>query len=80
MLVLTRQQDQDIVIGDGDSQIVLTVVAIRGDKVRLGVTAPPAVPVHRREVFEAIKRERAREQNLPSLGSGPCAGGPGPGT
>ncbi len=54
MLVLSRQRDQTIMIGD---DIEITVVDIRGDKVRLGINAPPQVPVHRKEVYEAIKRE-----------------------
>jgi carbon storage regulator len=53
MLVLSRQRDESVVIGDG---IVVTVVDIRGDKVRLGITAPKDVPVHRFEVAEAIRR------------------------
>jgi carbon storage regulator len=58
MLVLSRQRDESIIIGDN---IVVTIVDIRGDKVRLGIQAPSEVPVHRREVFEAIQREHARE-------------------
>ena len=54
MLVLTRQRDECIMIGDN---IVITVVDIRGDKVRLGVEAPSDIPVHRQEVYDAIKRE-----------------------
>jgi carbon storage regulator len=54
MLVLSRQRDQTIMIGD---DIEITVVDIRGDKVRLGINAPHDVPVHRKEVYEAIKRE-----------------------
>lgn len=54
MLVLSRQRDETIMIGD---DIEITVVDIRGDKVRLGITAPSVVPVHRKEVYEAIKRE-----------------------
>ena len=54
MLVLSRQRDQSIIIGDN---IVITVVDIRGDKVRLGIDAPREIPVHREEVYEAIKRE-----------------------
>lgn len=54
MLVLSRHRDESIVIG-GD--IVLTVVEIRGDKVRLGIEAPKDVQVHRQEVYEAIKRD-----------------------
>jgi carbon storage regulator len=54
MLVLSRQRDESIIIGDN---IVVTIVDIRGDKVRLGIDAPTEIPVHRREVFEAIQRE-----------------------
>lgn len=54
MLVLSRQKDQTIMIGDN---IEITVVDIRGDKVRLGITAPSKIPVHRKEVYEAIKKE-----------------------
>jgi cytosine deaminase len=54
MLVLARQRDQSIIIGD---EIEVTVVDIRGDKVRLGVNAPRTVSVHRKEVWEAIRKE-----------------------
>jgi carbon storage regulator len=54
MLVLSRQRDESIIIGDN---IVVTVVDVRGDKVRLGIDAPREVSVHRREVYEAIQRE-----------------------
>ncbi|QDV24415.1 carbon storage regulator [Aureliella helgolandensis] len=54
MLVLSRHVDQIIVIGD--EQIEIVVVDIRGDKVRLGIRAPKNTAVHRREVFDAIKR------------------------
>lgn len=57
MLVLSRQRDESIVIG---GNIIVTIVDIRGDKVRLGIDAPPEVPVHRREVYEAIQRENLR--------------------
>lgn len=78
MLVLQRRVDQDVIVGEGDAQARITVVDIRGDRVRLGFTVAKEIPVHRREVYEKIRRERARIQNLnlPSLGSGPCAGGP----
>jgi len=61
MLVLSRQRDQSIVIGDN---IVVTIVDIRGDKVRLGIDAPSEIPVHRREVYEAIQRENLRASQL----------------
>lgn len=51
MLVLTRERDQMIRIG---SDVVITVLAIRGDKVRLGIHAPGDLAVHRQEVYEAI--------------------------
>jgi carbon storage regulator len=54
MLVLSRQRDESIIIGDN---VVVTVVDIRGDKVRLGIQAPQEIPVHRREVYDAIQRE-----------------------
>ena len=53
MLVLSRQREEVVMIGD---DVAVTVVDIRGDKVRLGFEAPKNVPVHRREVFDAIKR------------------------
>ena len=61
MLVLSRQRDQSIIIGDN---IVVTVVDVRGDKVRLGINAPTEIPVHRREVYEAIQRENLRASQL----------------
>ena len=61
MLVLSRQRDETIMIGD---EIELTVVDIRGDKVRLGIKAPPRVAVHRKEVYDAIKRENERASQL----------------
>jgi len=59
MLVLSRHRDESIIIGDN---IIITVVDIRGDKVRLGIQAPLDIPVHRQEVYEAIKREEARRK------------------
>lgn len=67
MLVLSRRKNESIVIGEN---IVVTIIEIRGDKVRLGISAPSEVSVHRTEVLEAIKRNEAiakvaaaREQN-----------------
>ena len=59
MLVLSRQLDETIMIGD---DIAITVVDIRQNKVRLGITAPANVPVHRQEVYETIHKEQARRQ------------------
>ena len=70
MLVLSRQRDQTIMIGD---DIELTVVDIRGDKVRIGIKAPPRIAVHRKEIYDAIKREneQAAQLNGPDFGSLP---------
>ena len=56
MLVLSRYKDQSIYIGD---DIVVTIVDVRGDRIRLGIEAPATVPVHRQEIYEAIRRENA---------------------
>ena len=61
MLVLSRQRDESIIIGDN---VVITVVDVRGDKVRLGIDAPVEIPVHRREVYEAIQRENRRAAEI----------------
>ncbi len=61
MLVLSRQRDESIMIGDN---VVVTIVDIRGDKVRLGIEAPLEIPVHRREVYEAIRRESGQTCRL----------------
>ena len=61
MLVLSRQRDESIVIGEN---VIVTIVDIRGDKVRLGIQAPGEIPVHRQEVYEAIQRENRRAGQL----------------
>ncbi len=65
MLVLSRKKNESIVI---NNDITIVVVEIRGDKVRLGIEAPKEVPVHRREVYEAIKRSEMA-QNKESANS-----------
>jgi carbon storage regulator len=60
MLVLSRQRDESIIIADN---IKITIVDIRGDKVRLGIDAPKEIPVHRQEVFDAIQRENAQQSS-----------------
>ena len=57
MLVLSRKQDEKIIIGDA---ITLMVVSIQGDKVRLGIEAPKEVSIHREEVYKAIQNEHDR--------------------
>jgi len=64
MLVLSRKRNESIVI---NHDITIVVVEIRGDKVRLGVEAPKEVPVHRREVYDAIKRHQ--ESETPASGA-----------
>lgn len=70
MLVLSRQINQSIMIGD---QIEVTIVDIKGDKVRIGINAPGSVPVHRKEVYLAIQAEnveaaRSAAEDLGALG------------
>lgn len=68
MLVLSRKKNESIIIND---DITIVVVEIRGDKVRLGIEAPKEVPVHRREVFDAIHRnEKTDEKPKPEEGDG----------
>jgi carbon storage regulator len=58
MLVLSRQKDESIMVGD---EVEITIVDVRGDKVRLGISAPRSIAVHRKEVYEAIQREKEAE-------------------
>lgn len=69
MLVLSRKKNESIVI---NNDITIVVVEIRGDKVRLGVEAPKEVPVHRREVYDAIQRNNGETGS--SAGSSADAG------
>jgi carbon storage regulator len=62
MLVLSRHRDESIIINDN---IVVTIVDIRGDKVRLGIQAPSNIPVHRQEIYDAIQREKTRDPGTP---------------
>ncbi len=62
MLVLSRKKDESIIIND---HIRITVVEIRGDKVRLGIDAPKDVTVHRREVYEAIQNQLKSRDETP---------------
>ena len=80
MLVLSRQRDETIMIGD---DIEVTVVDIRGDKVRLGINAPKEISVHRKEVYDAIRREnraaaQVKPEDLSGLGKPTPNHGPGP--
>lgn len=62
MLVLSRHRDESIVIGSGANAVIVTVIDIRGDKVRLGINANQDIPVHRQEVYDAIQRENRRQE------------------
>ncbi|MDP6986722.1 MAG: carbon storage regulator CsrA [Phycisphaerales bacterium] len=64
MLVLSRRRDESIVIGE---DIQITVVDIRGDKVRIGIEAPTAICVHRKELREAIRRENEQATAMQEL-------------
>ncbi|MBN2217369.1 MAG: carbon storage regulator CsrA [Pirellulales bacterium] len=74
MLVLSRKKNESIVIND---DITIVVVEIRGDKVRLGVEAPKEVPVHRREVFDAIHRNDVASEAATSKANTPAGNGGG---
>ena len=63
MLVLSRKKNESIVI---QNEIIVTVIEIRGDKVRLGIVAPKDVPVHRQEVYEAILQQHGSVLPLPT--------------
>lgn len=69
MLVLSRKRDESIIIGD---DVVITIVDIKGEQVKIGVTAPKNVSIHRKEVYEAIQEEnkaasKTKAQNLSGL-------------
>jgi carbon storage regulator len=61
MLVLSRQKDESIIIGDGENLVEVCIVDVRGDKVRLGINAPRHISVHRKEIYEAIQKDKAAE-------------------
>ncbi|RJP18288.1 MAG: carbon storage regulator [Candidatus Omnitrophota bacterium] len=69
MLVLSRKRDESIIIGD---EVTITIVDIKGEQVKIGVTAPKSVSIHRKEVYEAIQQEnvaaaKTKVQNLSGL-------------
>lgn len=71
MLVLSRKKDEVIVIGD---DIEITVVDVRGDQVKIGVSAPRSVSIHRKEVYEAIRLENEAAAQSSRIGMGALAG------
>ena len=60
MLVLSRQKDESIMIGD---DVEITIVDVRGDKVRLGINAPRSITVHRKEIYLAIQKEKEAKEH-----------------
>lgn len=66
MLVLSRQKDESIMIGD---DVEITIVDVRGDKVRLGINAPRNITVHRKEIYLAIQKEKDAEKSASSSGN-----------
>jgi carbon storage regulator len=72
MLILSRQRDESIMIGDN---VEITIVDIRGDKVRLGITSPKHISVHRREIYDAIQREKAEKEKAGREGLFFCCSG-----
>ena len=64
MLVLSRRKDESIMVGE---DVEVTIVNVQGNMVRLGITAPKYVPVHRKEVYEAIHGQRACKIDSHSL-------------
>ena len=73
MLVLSRKKNESIIIND---HITVTVIEIRGDKIRLGIEAPKDVTVHRREVYEAIHRQNVATTKPNDLGGDPAPATP----
>jgi carbon storage regulator len=62
MLVLSRQKDESIMIGD---DVEITIIDVRGDKVRLGITAPRDIAVHRKEIYTAAQASKAKDSTKP---------------
>jgi len=62
MLVLSRQKDESIMIGKDKDLVEIMIVDVRGDKVRLGINAPKHIPVHRKEIYNAIQKEKENKR------------------
>lgn len=62
MLLLTRYIGESIIIGEGEGKIIMTVVAIHGNQVRVGIEAPKSIAVHREEVYERIQAEQKEKE------------------
>ena len=61
MLILTRRKDESIII---NGNIEVTIIRVRGNKVRLGITAPKTIPVHRKEIQEALEHDKMDKEDL----------------
>jgi len=61
MLVLSRKKNESIIAGEGENQVIITVIEVRGDRVRLGIQADPKLPIHRQEVYLAIQKEKEKD-------------------
>ena len=68
MHVISRKKDESLVIGEN---IIITVIEIRGDKVRLGIECPPDIPFHRKEVYDAIRRHDTTSPMPPAAAPSP---------
>lgn len=65
MLILTRRVGEALVVGEGNDQIKVTVLGIKGNQVRIGVDAPKNVSVHREEIYQRIQKEKAEGISRP---------------
>ena len=64
MLVLSRKKEESIIIGEGENKVEIMIVDVRGDKVRLGINAPRSISVYRKEIYEAIQREKLEKNKV----------------
>lgn len=61
MLILTRKTNESLVI---DDQIVITILGIEGERIKIGITAPREITIHRKELWDAIKEQNQIAENL----------------
>ena len=60
MLILSRKRNEKIMVGD---EIEFTIIDIRGDQVQVGIDAPRSIPVHRKEIYDIIQKEKAEKED-----------------
>ena len=70
MLVLTRRENESVVIGDN---VEITILYVSGNKVRLGISAPKDIPIHRKEVYQAIQLQMRKNGNEEAIEEGTAA-------